>query len=259
MIKRYVVANDWCFFFFYRIPTSQSENATLPLTTRTSSSIQRTSIQLSAGSAISSSRRSFQRNEWNTTHPRRSTSCRWDWAHRTQIWTTKRNIRMHPHRIFRIYTKTFRPPLIPSPTNMVTHRTVQMSWRASTRNSVYCCPIQLRTLHLQTNRPHRQLAIMLLLVLRSMLMVSIFFGYPNINMYKLHISFIEMHDDQYGDNLDEPRKKKYAKEAWPGRKPLLSTFWKHIFRNTFYLLMIISIFKSNKYCQIHLIETYRLI
>lgn len=31
-------------------------------------------------------------------------------------------------------------------------------------------------------------------------------------------------EDQYGDNLDEPRKKKYAKEAWPGRKPLLSTF-----------------------------------
>lgn len=23
-------------------------------------------------------------------------------------------------------------------------------------------------------------------------------------------------------NPDEPRKKKYAKEAWPGRKPLLS-------------------------------------
>lgn len=40
----------------------------------------------------------------------------------------------------------------------------------------------------------------------------------------LALAGAESHEDQYLDGMDEPRKKKYAKEAWPGRKPLLSSF-----------------------------------
>lgn len=31
-------------------------------------------------------------------------------------------------------------------------------------------------------------------------------------------------EDQHEDDGGVPRKKKYAKEAWPGRKPLLTSF-----------------------------------
>lgn len=30
--------------------------------------------------------------------------------------------------------------------------------------------------------------------------------------------------EHMSENLSEPKKKKYAKEAWPGRKPLLNSF-----------------------------------
>lgn len=49
----------------------------------------------------------------------------------------------------------------------------------------------------------------------------VFCGRQFLNRCTLYQSLPTDIDD---DNSDEPRKKKYAKEAWPGRKPLLSTF-----------------------------------
>lgn len=46
--------------------------------------------------------------------------------------------------------------------------------------------------------------------------------------YKFNVFFVDTsatsNDGEMMDGSDEPRKKKYAKEAWPGRKPLLSSF-----------------------------------
>lgn len=220
-IRKYNISNP-------RIPINPSENVMSPSTTRTSSSIRRTLIQLLADSAISSSPQWFRRNEWNSTHLRRprNTSPP-DWA-ATRISIIPQSIM--PLRTFHICTKTFRRLAIWSRTSREdTLTAVRKSWPALIRNSVYCCPIRLRTLRQRTSQPpHWRLAMQLALVPRVviMLMVSRYEFPLTIQKTILTLNYFksDMHDDQYGDNLDEPRKKKYAKEAWPGRKPLLSPF-----------------------------------